>query len=205
MRIYNCVTLAVALLVMVLPGVHPSMESTLFEMDLYQMLGLDRNCTNRDIRSKYRQLARKYHPDKLSDNSNSSSNQFIVLVEAVEILSDEQTRQRYDRRLQRASSPRGRRRDHRHHRPNRHRRHRHHHHPPHHWEDATVHQYHPQQPPHHRARPFQRPDVWNEPPKTKEQKREERLRRKNWRAERRARNRRSKIREAARKRAKGVM
>lgn len=78
--------------------VEPVYEDKLLEKDLYKMLGLSRNASKRDIRSRYRKLARKYHPDK---GSGASQTRFLVLVEAVEILSDDAKRRQYDARLAR--------------------------------------------------------------------------------------------------------
>ena len=87
-------------------AVEPVYEDKLMEKDLYKMLGLPRNASNRDIRSRYRKLARKYHPDKASGKGGASQTRFLVLVEAVEILSDEAKRRQYDARLARTGTGR---------------------------------------------------------------------------------------------------
>ena len=42
--------------------------------DYYEVLGLDRNATSDDIKTAFRSLARKFHPDKNPDDPDSESN-----------------------------------------------------------------------------------------------------------------------------------
>jgi molecular chaperone DnaJ len=63
--------------------------------DLYEILGLDRNATEDDIRKAYRRLAREYHPDVNPDPAAEA--RFKEVTGAYEILSDPQKRERYDR------------------------------------------------------------------------------------------------------------
>jgi molecular chaperone DnaJ len=58
-------------------------------------LGLRRNASADDIKSAYRQLARKHHPD-VNPNDPEAENRFKEINEAYEILSDAGKRQRYD-------------------------------------------------------------------------------------------------------------
>eukprot|EP00249_Psilotum_nudum_P015138 c25183_g1_i2 orf=483-1094(-) len=69
-------------------------------IDFYEVLGLQRNCLTSDVRSAYRKLAMKWHPDKCStDNSflvEQSKSRFQVIQEAYSVLSDENQRFLYD-------------------------------------------------------------------------------------------------------------
>jgi hypothetical protein len=63
--------------------------------DLYRILGVSKRATDREIKSAYRRLARKYHPDvSQSPDANSS---FAKISEAYRILSDTGRRAGYDR------------------------------------------------------------------------------------------------------------
>jgi curved DNA-binding protein len=66
--------------------------------DHYATLGLDRRCTTSQIRSAYRSLAAKFHPDR-NGNSTSASRKMQALNEAHETLSDPTRRQIYNRDL----------------------------------------------------------------------------------------------------------
>jgi DnaJ-class molecular chaperone len=73
--------------------------------DYYEILGLDRNASPDDIRKKYRQLASKYHPDKLDESEKSSGEEkFKEAKEAYEILSDPEKKSVYDQYGHRDSS-----------------------------------------------------------------------------------------------------
>ena len=63
--------------------------------DLYALLGLSRQCTPEQIRSAYRILAKRFHPD-LHSSSEDSIARTQELNAAYEILSDPERRQRYD-------------------------------------------------------------------------------------------------------------
>lgn len=69
--------------------------------DYYEVLGVNRNVSPKDLKKAYRRLARKYHPDALRNASESekkeAEEQFKQLSEAYSILSDEDKRARYDR------------------------------------------------------------------------------------------------------------
>lgn len=62
--------------------------------DYYQIMGLDRNATQDDIKRAYRKLARKYHPD-VSKESQAEA-RFKEVGEAYEVLKDPEKRAAYD-------------------------------------------------------------------------------------------------------------
>jgi curved DNA-binding protein CbpA len=62
--------------------------------DLYRILGVNRAASPVEIKSAYRQLARKHHPDFNPDPA--SARRFARLTEAYQILSDPQRRKLYD-------------------------------------------------------------------------------------------------------------
>ena len=61
----------------------------------YQILGISKDATQKDIKKAYRHLARKYHPD-LNPGDKSAEDRFKNINEAYEILSDTEKRQKYD-------------------------------------------------------------------------------------------------------------
>jgi curved DNA-binding protein len=64
-------------------------------IDYYKILGVDKNASQKDIRSAYRKLARKYHPD-LNPNNPDAKKNFQQINEAHEVLSDPEKRKKYD-------------------------------------------------------------------------------------------------------------
>jgi molecular chaperone DnaJ len=64
--------------------------------DYYEILGIDKNADTAQIKSAYRKIAIKYHPDKNPDNPDAE-NMFKEASEAYEVLSDSNKRARYDR------------------------------------------------------------------------------------------------------------
>lgn len=63
--------------------------------DYYKILGIAKDSDQIQIRKAFRQLALLHHPDK-NKNSEESKVKFMELVQAYEVLSDEQARERYD-------------------------------------------------------------------------------------------------------------
>lgn len=64
--------------------------------DYYEVLGVDKNATDEDLKKAYRKLAKKYHPDANPDNKKEAEAKFKEVNEAYETLSDKQKRQMYD-------------------------------------------------------------------------------------------------------------
>ncbi len=64
--------------------------------DYYKVLGVDRNATVEAIKVAYRKLARKYHPD-LNPNDNEAKRKFQEINEANEVLSDPESRKKFDK------------------------------------------------------------------------------------------------------------
>ncbi len=65
------------------------------QRDYYEILGLDRGADESTIKSSYRKLAMKYHPDK-NPGDKSAEDKFKEATEAYEVLRDAQKRQAYD-------------------------------------------------------------------------------------------------------------
>ena len=63
--------------------------------DYYELLGIQRNATDDEIKKAYRKLAMKYHPDRNAGNAEAAE-MFKEVSEAYEVLSDSGKRQRYD-------------------------------------------------------------------------------------------------------------
>ena len=68
----------------------------IFLRDYYEILDVDKDASESDIKSAYRNLAKKYHPDLNPDNSEAEQ-KFKEATAAYEILSDPDKRSRYDR------------------------------------------------------------------------------------------------------------
>ena len=64
--------------------------------DYYDTLGVARGASEKDIRSAFRKLARKHHPD-VNDNDPASEEKFKEINEAYTVLSDADSRRKYDR------------------------------------------------------------------------------------------------------------
>lgn len=62
--------------------------------DYYEILGVPRNATQKEIHAAYRKLARKYHPDV--NKSPEAEEKFKEIGEAYEVLKDPEKRKKYD-------------------------------------------------------------------------------------------------------------
>ena len=85
--------------------------------DYYKILGVPRGASEAEIRKAYRSLARQNHPDVNPDNREAEA-QFKLINEAYQVLSDPDSRAKYDRygegwksagRYQESRPPRARR------------------------------------------------------------------------------------------------
>src|SRR6266404_151330 len=68
---------------------------TTSKTDYYELLGVPRKASAKDIRNAFRKLARKYHPD-LNPGDKAAEEKFKQLQEAYDVLSDSKKRQMYD-------------------------------------------------------------------------------------------------------------
>ena len=64
--------------------------------DYYEVLGVPRDATAQDLKSAYRKIALKYHPDR-NPGDHSAEEKFKEASEAYQVLSDPEKRARYDR------------------------------------------------------------------------------------------------------------
>ncbi|PIY80289.1 MAG: molecular chaperone DnaJ [Candidatus Pacebacteria bacterium CG_4_10_14_0_8_um_filter_42_14] len=66
------------------------------QRDYYEILGLAKGAKAAEIKSAYRKMALKWHPDKNADNKEEAEKRFKEINEAYQVLSDEKKRQTYD-------------------------------------------------------------------------------------------------------------
>ena len=64
--------------------------------DFYEVLGISKTATDQEIKSCYRKLALKYHPDR-NPGSKEAEDKFKEAAEAYAVLADEDKRRMYDR------------------------------------------------------------------------------------------------------------
>ena len=64
-------------------------------VDYYKLLGVSKTASTKEIKSAYRKLARKFHPD-LNPNDKDAKKKFQQINEANEVLSDPEKRKKYD-------------------------------------------------------------------------------------------------------------
>jgi DnaJ-class molecular chaperone len=64
--------------------------------DYYALLGVPKSAAEKDIKSAYRKLARKWHPDANPDNPKAAEEKFKEISEAYEVLGDPEKRKKYD-------------------------------------------------------------------------------------------------------------
>ena len=65
------------------------------EKDYYQVLGISRTASDREIKQAYRKLARKWHPD-VNPGNKQAEEQFKQMSQAYDVLSDPEKRKKYD-------------------------------------------------------------------------------------------------------------
>ena len=63
--------------------------------DYYEVLGVAKDASERDVKKAYKRLAMKFHPDRNKGDA-SSEEKFKEVKEAYEILNDDQKRAAYD-------------------------------------------------------------------------------------------------------------
>ena len=71
-------------------------NNTMTELDYYEVLEVSKDCSGAELKKSYRKLAMKYHPDRNPDDKEAED-QFKVVNEAYQVLSDEEKRGIYDR------------------------------------------------------------------------------------------------------------
>ena len=64
--------------------------------DYYDVLGVEKNCDDKSLKSAFRKLAKEYHPDHNAGNPESEA-KFKEISEAYERLKNPETRAAYDR------------------------------------------------------------------------------------------------------------
>ena len=74
------------------------MNSNLNEINLYELLEIDSNSSDKEIKKAWKKLALKYHPDK-NNNNNISNEKFIKIKYAYDILSNNDLKKQYDKQL----------------------------------------------------------------------------------------------------------
>ena len=67
-------------------------------VNYYDILKVSPKATSAEVKSAYRRLARKLHPDK-NQGSEETALKFAAIAEAYEILGNSKERSRYDRRI----------------------------------------------------------------------------------------------------------
>ncbi|CAH1784301.1 unnamed protein product [Owenia fusiformis] len=79
-------------------GIAVILDSTLGKKskDYYELLGVKRTASEKEIKKAFRKLAVKYHPDKNKDDPKAAEETFIEIAKAYEVLSDKDKRRQYD-------------------------------------------------------------------------------------------------------------
>ena len=66
--------------------------------DYYKVLGVSPQADEKEIKTAYRKLAKKYHPDAVRDNPELAERMYVIQA-AYEVLGDEEKRKQYDESL----------------------------------------------------------------------------------------------------------
>lgn len=69
----------------------------IYIMDYYNILGINKNASEEEIKKAYRKMAVKWHPDKNPDNQKEAEKKFKEISEAYEVLKDRNKRNIYDK------------------------------------------------------------------------------------------------------------
>ena len=64
--------------------------------DYYEVLGVNKDASENEIRRAYKKLAVKWHPDKHPDNKKEAEEKFKEISEAYSVLSDPKKKSEYD-------------------------------------------------------------------------------------------------------------
>merc|ERR1712071_78847 len=83
----------IILFMLVLTLIDEFLLATAGTNDYYDVLGVDRQASDKEVKKAFRKLAMKYHPDK---NPSKSAVNFREIAEAYEVLSDSKKRKQYD-------------------------------------------------------------------------------------------------------------
>lgn len=77
-------------------------------IDCYEVLGLKQDCDPKAVRSRFRLLVKRYHPDVHPNPTKETSERFLLIRRAYEVLADPKSRAQHDReRAQKQTTVRG--------------------------------------------------------------------------------------------------